>query len=423
MRTRALWALLLLFSPATAGAEWGEQTSIMSNTSLVMRLSAVDETHAFAAGSMDLSGSQYGVVLSTTDGASWTQVYQGSNALIGGLWFESASSGYIGGLTIDGSTFQMAPFIQRTSDGGTSFTPCEVPSSGAYFDEAMVMDIVFTSAGTGWAVVATGALWRSDDGGTTWIEASVPVEGATVASAHFLDDERGWLIGHTGGGDGGGPPSGMVLRTTDGGDSWQASITDVAAQLSAAHFFNGDHGIVVGSEQHEGRIYTTADGGETLQQVALPTDAEGRTPNLISDVTAPCANQAWAVGAIYTDASGETGISSILFSEDGGQTWSLDPWPQEVAESMWDLWQYHTLMTVAFAGPDTGWTGGSELSVVGYDGNGMDCIPPEDAPFLGGGDEDGEGGCDCDVRGERAGPDVLGLTLLLLLLFARRICL
>jgi len=416
MRSLALWALLSLIPPAAAEAAWDEQTSILSNTSYVMRLSAVDETHAFAAGSMDLSGSQYGVVLSTTDGSTWTQVYQGSNTLIGGVWFDAASTGYIGGLSIDGSTFQMSPFIQRTSDGGASFAPCDVPTSGAYFDDAMVIDIAFTPDGTGWAAVANGALWRSSDGGGSWTESSIPFEGS-LSSLHFLDDDHGWLVGDAGGGEG--PPSGVLLRTTDGGGSWLASTTEIEAELSAAHFFDAAHGIVVGAERDEGRIYTTADGGATLQQASLPIDVEGRAPNLISDVTAPCANQAWAVGAIYTDASGETGISAILFSEDGGLTWSLDPWPQEIAESVWDLWQYHALMAVALAGPDRGWAGGSELSVLGYQGEGMECIPPEDAPFLGGGEE-GEGGCECDARGARAHPGALALLLLLCWTASRR---
>ncbi|MEL7046413.1 MAG: YCF48-related protein, partial [Pseudomonadota bacterium] len=59
------------------------------------------------------------------------------------------------------------------------------------------------------AVGASGLVIYSDDSGTSWIQASVPVS-ATLTSVDFVDEQKGWAVGH----------AEVILHSADGGESW-----------------------------------------------------------------------------------------------------------------------------------------------------------------------------------------------------------
>jgi photosystem II stability/assembly factor-like uncharacterized protein len=67
-----------------------------------------------------------------------------------------------------------------------------------------------------------GLVVLSDDGGRQWRQARVPVS-VTLTSASFADARLGWMTGH----------SGVVLHTTDGGESWALQTDGVALAKSA----------------------------------------------------------------------------------------------------------------------------------------------------------------------------------------------
>lgn len=60
------------------------------------------------------------------------------------------------------------------------------------------------------AVGARGLIALSDDGGKSWSQVASPVS-SDLLDLDFPDDKHGWIVGH----------DGVVLRTTDGGYSWQ----------------------------------------------------------------------------------------------------------------------------------------------------------------------------------------------------------
>lgn len=403
--TAAVAAVLLSAAAGGAAAgEWAEETSVFSNTSAVLAVDVVDGSHEYAVGMMD-TGSSVGVVLQSSGSGSWSQVFQQNDTLIACVAFTDATTGFIGGLSMSG--FNIQPFIKKTTSGGSSWTDTTIP--GGWGD--LVTDIAFAPGGDGFALLGSGVLLRSTDGGDSWSEVSLPVDGPAWNAVTFVDADTGWIVGAVAGeeegdddtwkDDGRGPPSqGTVLRTTDGGASWTAVTEGLAVDLQDAVLLTASRGIVVGYDEGGAVAYTTEDGGETLEPASLPTDGEGRGVDFLHGVSAPCGNQIWAVGAICTTTSCETGLTAILFSEDGGRSWSLDPWPQAFAESQWDLWQYHTLMDVDFAGPDRGIAGGTELSVLGYTGSGMECTPPEQDPL--GDDDGGPAACDCEDDSETA---------------------
>jgi len=137
-----------------------------------------------------------------------------------------------------------------------------------------------------------GVVLLSDDQGNTWRQSVTPAR-AGLTAVQFVDDKRGWAIGHLG----------VILHTQDGGTTWtkqldglqlvklyeQAAqrLSDAGAAKAAQdyvqlladdgpdkpwlglHFTDAQHGIVVGAYNLALR---TADGGATWQPLsfALP---------------------------------------------------------------------------------------------------------------------------------------------------------
>lgn len=74
------------------------------------------------------------------------------------------------------------------------------------------------------AIGERGVVVLSDDGGRQWRQARVPVS-VTLTSASFADARQGWIAGH----------GGVVLHTSDGGESWAIQTDGVAlAQATLA---------------------------------------------------------------------------------------------------------------------------------------------------------------------------------------------
>ncbi len=63
-----------------------------------------------------------------------------------------------------------------------------------------------------------GHIVVSADGGATWKQSVVPVS-SDLTAVYFVNDKNGWAVGH----------DGVVLATTDGGESWVKQLDGRAA--------------------------------------------------------------------------------------------------------------------------------------------------------------------------------------------------
>jgi len=138
------------------------------------------------------------------------------------------------------------------------------------------------------AVGQRGHVLLSDDHGKSWQQASVPVSADLVAVS-FPDAEHGWAVGHDGvvlaSSDGGhnwvrqldGRTLGDVLvkhYTASGDAKWLAEAQRFAAQgaenpLLDVWFDDANNGVVVGAF---GLVLRTADGGKSWQPLMHVTD-------------------------------------------------------------------------------------------------------------------------------------------------------
>jgi photosystem II stability/assembly factor-like uncharacterized protein len=146
-----------------------------------------------------------------------------------------------------------------------------------------------------------GIVLLSDDGGKSVRQAKAVPVSSTLTAVSFVDDQRGWAVGHWG----------VVLSTVDGGETWQ--LQRLAAEedrpLFSVHFFDDRHGVAVGLWS---LVLTTQDGGKTWATQALtpPQGAKKADLNLL---------QLFADkhGKLY--AAAERGM--VLRSADQGRSW------------------------------------------------------------------------------------------------------
>jgi len=158
-------------------------------------------------------------------------------------------------------------------------------------------------------------LLHSTDGGRSWTGRDLE-SFAQLDQIEFIDGRHGWLIGYS---SGSGLPAGLLLRTTDGGLSFDSLAVPDEVQGNPRISFNDDrHGWLAGSAWAEvngrmrivGAAARTTDGGVTWQRLTLPL-----TPG-IDHVRASDDRCAWVAGG-----------SRLWATTDGGVHWASETPP------------------------------------------------------------------------------------------------
>ena len=277
----------------------------------------------FFIGSTGWAVGDAGTIVRTTDaGSHWTRVTTGTSFSLNGVWFTSLSEGWAvgqsgtilkstnGGVTWvrlgnvgQGETLTDVQFatsdtgwvvganglVLRTFDRGASWNVFRVPT-GFTFNS-----VAFSGARDGWAVGTGGVIAGTHDRGVTWFivpsltsQALKAVSRPAVGSAFAVGsqgvtprtittpDSVTWemrnagvtrqlegvhypttSIGYAVGTDA--ALGGAVLRTDDGGISWEAQASHTAFRLDDVYFIDELRGWAVGEG---GTIIHTARGGK-----------------------------------------------------------------------------------------------------------------------------------------------------------------
>jgi photosystem II stability/assembly factor-like uncharacterized protein len=125
-----------------------------------------------------------------------------------------------------------------------------------------------------WAFLQSRVFWSTDIG---WSGREIGPPGTPVRAAHFLDAARGWLVS-------GPTPANLafqVLRTSDGGVSWQpagaipADEMTVDARPVSLDFINPQEGwlslrLASSSNFHLGCLFHPTAGGLSWEALNLP---------------------------------------------------------------------------------------------------------------------------------------------------------
>ncbi len=230
--------------------------------------------------------------LSRTDdgGRTWVQQVVGTTAAINDIYFRDKEDGFL----LAGDTI----FVTR--DSGIRWTQSRrfLPHE---FDGASVelYSVRFPSKKRGWVVgsiskrdqVIDSIVVRTEDGGDTWQRQRAPSKFELI-HLDFDNERRGWIAG----------AGGTILKTDDGGLTWSPQKSGVTGTIYHVDVRDEKRGWAVGER---GLILRTSDGGDHWEPVNQEKRSTLLSVQFITD------DEGWAVGRAGT----------ILRSSDGGRTW------------------------------------------------------------------------------------------------------
>lgn len=219
--------------------------------------------------------------------------------------------------------------ILRSEDDGATW----VPEAGT--DLAMDLHAAsFPGGQAGFAVGSNGLFLRRY--GQAWNELSPPT-GHDLRGVSFVNDNTGWIAGYDG-------SDGIILKTTNGGTSWDIQL-ETTKRILAVHAFDGFIAYAAG---HNGAFYYTTSGGAAWTEANTGTTATLRAIHFVNQDVGYVAGDdgtllktttgglGWTplasgttrnlTGVRFLDAStgwatGEGGL--ILRTTNGGTSWSV----------------------------------------------------------------------------------------------------
>jgi photosystem II stability/assembly factor-like uncharacterized protein len=242
----------------------------------------------------------FGLVMKTADGGTtWTSQHLGDTIQFHSIGVFSPDTMIVNGIEQGVVSWYSAPVNYRSTDGGETWTRLLLPENYPY-----TWAITAQTGGTAYATGYTGCLVKTQDYGNTWTtiyDYKVPPThfGGGIYGIDFPTTQTGYAI--TGGYE---IPDGMILKTTDGGETWEELDTVFQYHtLWTVDFCNENIGCIAGDW-----LFLTLDGG---QNWSYRTSGPGMIRSLCYASTNVCI------------AVGDNG--TLKRSTDCGQSWVVVP--------------------------------------------------------------------------------------------------
>jgi photosystem II stability/assembly factor-like uncharacterized protein len=262
-----------IFHTTDGGRTWERQDAATKRA--LLTVGCLDARTAWIAG-------KEGVVYGTTDGgATWTPASTGSNRHLFSIRFATPQRGHAVG---DFGT------MVHTEDGGRTWSVTRVPpeftlpetaiDTGVDPGDVNLYAIAYGDPDHVWVVGEFGMIMASTDGGQTFQQQHTPVE-STLFGVHFADARRGWAVGI----------DAVILQTDDGGASWRIVPPPIAQRSFYDVSVAGSHGWIVGDA---GTVLASSDGGGSWRVQPLPIQLAA---NWIRSVALTPTGRGLAVGA------------------------------------------------------------------------------------------------------------------------------
>jgi photosystem II stability/assembly factor-like uncharacterized protein len=272
----------IIIHTTDGGVNW---TIIPSGTKLSLKdICFTNTNNGYIVGDINA----WGIILRTTNGGeTW---WQSSIGISGGLhaicFIDSSNLWAVGWISGMEGSYQ---YVLKTTDGGTNWIEFINVTGPQYLN-----DVFFNNDGTGLAVGEIypngGNIIKTTDGGDSWIE----IHTSSVETYYGVSgvNESTWFVVGKSDTTGG---IGIVMRTTDGGATWNSAGNPPSYELNGIYFSDYKNGTVVGTMGVVGGmiplIYRTTDSGVSWQEQLNPSQG-----GLLMDVFFIDALQGWAVG-------------------------------------------------------------------------------------------------------------------------------
>lgn len=158
-----------------------------------------------------------------------------------------------------------------------------------------------------WVGGSEGALWRlADLGYGGWQRVDAVPMGWDIHALYFLDAQTGFAGTNLWNGS-------LIVKTTDGGETWTTSqeFPGVGTGFTRIFFTDALTGYAV-SGPGNGNIHRTVDGGNSWQEVLFDVGAYRQ----LSDIAAAPDGTLWIAGS-----DGQQSNPLLISSADAGETW------------------------------------------------------------------------------------------------------
>ncbi|HMQ70798.1 MAG TPA: YCF48-related protein, partial [Ignavibacteria bacterium] len=178
----------------------------------------IDESHYYAIGNKGtfMKSSDAGDTWLINSQAGNSEPFFGSGGTLNlsTAWFFDANTGFVGGTNSDTTGNS---YIKRTTNGGETFTQIPLNNGSG---SAGIRDIYFLNANTGYICGNQNLrLMKTTNGGLNWSNVqNLPIEPNSYKCI-YAKDENNLYIGTDFNGT-----SGKILRTTNGGVTWNLDI-------------------------------------------------------------------------------------------------------------------------------------------------------------------------------------------------------
>ena len=285
------WHQLSKIPPIPKGGDFYDVSFLDSNTGFVLGGDAPNGTNLFK----------------TTDGGNtWATIPVPKVGYLAKIIFPSPNIGIIGGWNGHTTVFL------RSNDSGKTWVHLPVDSAGQIYLALTFTDSLYCYAGTYFSGNdSTGhrirevLFLKSTDAGLSWKGHRVGDGGLDCASLSFADRNRGMMVARfdyeSGGGDG------ELLQTTDGGDSWkQIKLYDSFGQYVRKYSIVRYIKDKIWLAYTDNGLYKTTDDGANWSKVV--------------QISFFCISSNKS-NICYGYGNGGDGITSIMKSEDAGDTW------------------------------------------------------------------------------------------------------
>jgi photosystem II stability/assembly factor-like uncharacterized protein len=222
---------------------------------------------------------------STDSGATWTLQFSTPRADFGDCLFFDDSTGFAAGSDMNGANMYNEGILYKTVNGGTSWTLAK-----SYLITIWsISSLAFPDRRHGWAL-GDYDLLKTTDGGLSW---QTPVAFSAITDSEYVktsgyinricfeDTLNGFGIGR----------NGHIIRTRDGGASWTV-VTSTAPWPEGISFADREHGVVVGER---GAVLTSSDSG-SFWNLRYPRQLPFGDAPWFRDVVFLDVNNGWLVG-------------------------------------------------------------------------------------------------------------------------------
>ena len=286
-------------------AQWYQQNS--GTTVNLNAVTFIDANNGYAVGDSS-------IILSTSNGGiNWLQKTNSAELSLYGVCFTNQENGFaVGGPSYwGGAGF---PFMLHTTNGGSTWATQSIPPLPAgYLNYIIFVDSIKGFAlggGCDFNGILYSIILKTEDGGATW-DSEVDSTMLPIIKGQFVDWNIGWILSSF--------PNmygyeSAIYKTEDGGASWITKLENHSGgpkiggdpQVSDIYFGDSNYGIAVGRNDDDGVIYQTTNGGDTW----FDTLTIAQCP--LNKVHFNTINQGIGVGWNGT----------ILKTADGGLTWN-----------------------------------------------------------------------------------------------------